>query len=960
MSEWRQGALVEARERLWIVLPDDERDVIRLRPVDGAEADAIGVHQALEPEALREGLYPLPDPERAGGSAPGRLLHDAARLRLRSGAGPFRSMGRLSVTPRPYQLVPLLMALRLDPVRLLIADDVGVGKTIEAGLIARELLDRGAIKRIGVLCPPHLCEQWERELSEKFNIEAARLQPSRMAQLERGLPGATENLFQYYRHLVASIDFMKSERYRETFIQNAPDFIIVDEAHAAARPRSAHGGAQQQRHELLQRLAADPDRSIVLATATPHSGIEESFRSLLGLLDPALDRPLEEALPQKEVGHRFVQRKRSDLRRWLGWETPFPERRSSERPYTMTAAYARLYEDVRAYCRELVATGPELRRQQRRVRYWAATAMLRCLLSSPAAAEAMLRARRERQDRTSADAADERVDPESLALQTLDSADEEDPPDYAPAAALDEDAAGLRAEEVRRLDAFLRRARGLKGPERDAKLAAAAEAVGELLDEGFRPIVYCRFIATAEYVAAELTRLLEGGRPGLRVSSVSGADGSSEQRRELVEELAGADLPVLVATDCLSEGVNLQQSFDAVVHYDLPWNPNRLEQREGRVDRYGQQREEVRTVLLYGSNNAIDLTVLEVLIRKAREIRQRWGFSVPVPDSDELVQAVIDSVLERRGDGGRQLGLPITLAATAGFQERLDEAAKREQESRTRFAQAAIDPDEVLRELEELAPVLGSARDVQRFTTEALARLRPGGGLRETDEAGVYELSGGALEGDLRARLPGVEFPLRVRFSGPFAGDPAPALDDRAITLGRCHPIVEMIADHVLGESLAEGGDASFFARSAAVRTQAVERRTAVFILRLRYRLKEHRHPTTFAEEIVTVACTLEGGELRWIAPRESAAGLLAEAAPAPGALSQEERARHVRWALDLLAGREGWQRAIVEERVEALKGAHERLRRQTGEDAAFGVDPHDPPDILGCFVLVPAPEGGA
>ncbi len=123
MPEWRPGSLVMARERDWIVLPPDEPDVIRLRPIDGNDADGIGIHRRLEPDALHEATYPAPDPSRARGSAPGRLLHDAARLRLRSGAGPFRSMGRLPVSPRPYQLVPLIMALRLDPVRLLIAHD---------------------------------------------------------------------------------------------------------------------------------------------------------------------------------------------------------------------------------------------------------------------------------------------------------------------------------------------------------------------------------------------------------------------------------------------------------------------------------------------------------------------------------------------------------------------------------------------------------------------------------------------------------------------------------------------------------------------------------------------------------------------------------------------------------------------------------------------------------------------
>ena len=955
MPEWRPGSLVKARERDWIVLPQDEPDVIRLRPIDGDDAAGIGIHLHLEPDALSEATYAFPDPGRARSSAPGRLLHDAARLRLRSGAGPFRAMGRLSVSPRPYQLVPLIMALRLDPVRLLIADDVGVGKTIEAALIARELLDRSAIQRIGVLCPPHLCEQWVRELSEKFNIEAALVQPSQMARLERGLPRPDLNVFQYYRHMVASIDFMKSERYRDTFLQNAPDLIIVDEAHTAARPRADRGvSKQQQRHELLRGLAEDPERSIILVTATPHSGIEESFRSLLGLLDPGLDRPETEPLPRDHVARRFVQRKRSDLRRWLGQETPFPDRESEERPYTMTPEYVRLYEDVRAYCQDLVSTGPEMRRHQRRVRYWAATAILRCLLSSPAAAEAMLQARRERRARADLGDDGEAVDPESLMTQVLDSADEEEPADYIPATSLGGDAAGLQAEEIERLDSFLLRARRLAGPERDAKLAAVADAVQGLLREGFHPIVYCRFIATAEYVASELQRLLETDHPGLRVTSVTGGDGNSEQRREIVEDLAGEAVRVLVATDCLSEGINLQGHFDAIVHYDLPWNPNRLEQREGRVDRYGQRRGTVNTVLLYGSNNAIDLTVLEVLIRKARDIRATWGFSVPVPDSDELVQAVIDSVLERRPDSGQQLALPMESVAVTGFQQLLDTAAAREEESRSRFAQRTIRPDEVQRELEELEPVLGSARDLQRFTAEVLQRV--GGSLRATADSGAFDMSCGQLEASLQARLPQLRFPLRVRFTGPFPDDPAPVLDEQAITLGRCHPIIEFLAERVLGESLADLDGSTYFSRSAAVSTRAVERRTAVFVLRLRYLLTERGRPPTFAEEIVTAACTPGEGALNWIAPRESAVQLLADATPVAN-LSPDERAEHVRWALALLDRHEDWQHTIVDERVAALSSAHERLREQA-RGRRLEVKPHAPPDVLGCFVLVPAPGG--
>ena len=141
-TDYVPGALVRARGRDWIVLPNEEPGVLRLRPVDGLDAEAVGIYRSLEPDAVEPSRYLPPDPEKAGDFTGGLLLRDAVRLGLRSGAGPFRSMGRLSVAPRPYQFVPLIMALRMDPVRLLIADDVGVGKTIEASMIARELLDR--------------------------------------------------------------------------------------------------------------------------------------------------------------------------------------------------------------------------------------------------------------------------------------------------------------------------------------------------------------------------------------------------------------------------------------------------------------------------------------------------------------------------------------------------------------------------------------------------------------------------------------------------------------------------------------------------------------------------------------------------------------------------------------------------------------------------------------------------
>jgi SNF2 family DNA or RNA helicase len=133
------------------------------------------------------------------------------------------------------------MALRLDPVRLLIADDVGIGKTVEAALIARELLDRGEVKRMAVLCPPQLAEQWQRELRDKFNIEAELVLPGTATKLERGL-ALGQSLFEQYPHVIVSLDFIKSDRRRDEFLRTCPELVIVDEAHTCAQQSGSHAG----------------------------------------------------------------------------------------------------------------------------------------------------------------------------------------------------------------------------------------------------------------------------------------------------------------------------------------------------------------------------------------------------------------------------------------------------------------------------------------------------------------------------------------------------------------------------------------------------------------------------------------------------------------------------------------------------------------------------------------------
>src|SRR5215471_10185521 len=164
------GSLVKARGREWVVLPESEGEMLVLRPLGGTNEEVTGIYLPLE--QVVPAAFDLPNPDLPGDFHSCRLLRDAVRFGFRSSAGPFRSFARLSVEPRPYQLVPLMLALKLDPVRMLIADDVGIGKTVEAALIVRELIDRGEVRRFAVLCPPQIAEQWQAELSAKFHLDA--------------------------------------------------------------------------------------------------------------------------------------------------------------------------------------------------------------------------------------------------------------------------------------------------------------------------------------------------------------------------------------------------------------------------------------------------------------------------------------------------------------------------------------------------------------------------------------------------------------------------------------------------------------------------------------------------------------------------------------------------------------------------------------------------------------------
>ena len=243
------GTLVTARGREWVVLPESEPDMLVLRPLGGSDDDVAALFPAFE--KVEPASFSPPSPDDLGNDRAARLLRSALRIGFRSGCGPFRSLAGIAVQPRAYQLVPLLMALRQATVRLLIGDDVGIGKTIEAGLIAAELLEQGMRTGWRCYCSPALAEQWQEELRTKFNIDAELVLASTVSRLERDLDFG-QSLFDRHKHVIVSTDFIKSTRHRDDFVRHCPDLVIVDEAHTCVTADEKAGSRQNQlRYELL-------------------------------------------------------------------------------------------------------------------------------------------------------------------------------------------------------------------------------------------------------------------------------------------------------------------------------------------------------------------------------------------------------------------------------------------------------------------------------------------------------------------------------------------------------------------------------------------------------------------------------------------------------------------------------------------------------------------------------------
>lgn len=912
-----------------------------LPDVTGAPPDPPRDYDALVRAARWTALTPFVDPDGREGPL--------ARLPI---ASPFH--GALQV--EDFQLVPLLRALQMPRIALLLADDVGLGKTIEAGLILTELLLRRRIRRVLIACPASLRRQWRDEMRGKFALSFDIVDRERTHLLRKSL-GLDANPWRTFSRAVTSYFYLKQpdvlEEFRaaSTTFEGAPhpawDLLIVDEAHNLA---PAAIGEESDLSRMLRAIAPYFEHKLFL-TATPHNGHTGSFTGLLESLDPVRFAQTNEMTPAErsrveEVVVRRLKREineRTDPRR-------FCDRRPEALSLRLSAEETALAEAFRTFRAKLYAIMSAARRSERQAGAFAVEILGKRLLSCPVAfADSWHRYKEGMAEEKAAEVSDVRAAQRAAEEETGDDRETEGRTAHAArtVGAWLKPLADRLVDEIAAIERALR-GLGLGSPEipagerrplRDARFDALCEWIEARLrasngawrdDE--RAVVFTEYKTTLDSLEQRLrSRYPEAGR--VRVL-YGGMD--DDERDEICAAINDPADPVrvLVATDAAAEGLNLQETARYLLHFDVPWNPARLEQRNGRLDRHGQARDVI--VHHFVTDDDADLSFLAYVVGKVEAIREDLGSTGEVFDAAfqrrfvrnedrDTVQRMLDAGVERaRG----RAAIPRAASVEMGEDElkRLEALA----------AEVDLDPT-TLRDTLEVALGLGiglprlSEPDA-RGRSRLLEPLPPRWNALLDDTLRLRE------KGERIGRLPGIVFdPERlVERRNGRAVFRAPR-DTALLHLG--HPVFQR-GLALLAQARFPGADAGITASRWTVRRGQVPEGTDAVVLLTLEELAANDLRETFHHWMRTLRLPIRDGRLGEPLPHEPASALRTAARPISA--DDVERAREL-WdevAVDLrrfleaegeiLARR--LAAALAAEGREALAREQERFRSRQGE----------------------------
>ena len=636
------GSRVCARGLAWDVIevaPLGAQTLLRLRcaggDLGGLEWDIL--HPAESVELLRSDLRP----DAPGPLAAWRLHHQACLLEQVPGPADILVAEPGRVRIEPYQLVPLMRALELPRPRLLLADGVGLGKTIEAGLIACELIARRRAHRVLVITPAGpLLTQWAQELRQRFGLRFIAITDAASLQEQRRRLELGGNPFDAIALCLTSLDFAKQERVLEELERSAWDLAIIDEAHHCVSAGTGTDREDTQRRRLAEVIARRSD-GLLLLTATPHDGYDPHFASLIELLDPSLVDGRGGVAGDAYRRH-VVRRLKSHIRDPATGAPLFRERRVIPVKVAIdgpaAAPVRRFHQALAALIAPRLSTGGEGARACRcaglRQPVEALGLHHGCMCQHAACGcRALSACRRERGGGVAAGtcAVAAHVSQAVAAVRRAWRGDESD------MAELEADgmAADLHSFAAAELAGLTRTDATVEALDALIRLGEAAEAFDPKLDAITREVRAIRAVHPAtniliytEYADSQLAalRALRGAVEG-EVLAISGLD-TERERTRIAERFAEEDGIILISTDSLAEGLNLQQRCFNLIHLDLPYNPNRLEQRNGRIDRYGQERDpQIRYLYLAGT---FEERLLLRLIAKYEKARAQLAF---MPDT---------------------------------------------------------------------------------------------------------------------------------------------------------------------------------------------------------------------------------------------------------------------------------------------------------------------------------------
>jgi SNF2 family DNA or RNA helicase len=852
VNQLKTGQIVKIRNRLWRI------DSIYKNELFATSIDSLNNFQKrfyapLEEIKLAE--IDIPPFDKVGELSKQQLLISAYNISLVYGTSPLLSLQRSSVVPTNYQLVPVVMALNSPRVRLLIADDVGLGKTIEAGLVINELIARQMVRKILIICPASLREQWQEALLNFFKLEFRIISSLHKKYLEKELPIGLSP-WDYFEKLITSVDYAKSKANLNEIMNYKWDMVIVDEAHSCARPHisSSSQTATMQRWKLLSTVLQNAKHALLL-TATPHNGYTDCFASLLEVLDvQATDKNNLSFIDRSNAKKHVCQRTRKDVIQWLKDEgsdfNPFPERDSKEVHIEgLSKNEVKTYEKLKEYGHQMMELVTQANHQ-----YTAQFTVLhffkRCL-SSPHALRESLRNRIKKLNEKVAVTDTEKEIKENDVLSIITETNNLE--------SISTEEAQLRIEhstfgkpvtekEIDILKDIYEDSKKIK-PGSDSKyVKLTKQTIPELFGYANKIIVFTRYKHTLEYLQTNLEKDFQDAD----IFTIYG-DMKSESRKEIFVKFEKAKKSVLIATDCISEGMNLQYLCSQIIHYELPWNPNRLEQRNGRVDRYGQPEETVhiRTMIV---NGTLDEDILEKIIEKADRIKAEFGFTPPFfNDENDIMKRLIKAgkTPKTRTRKGKRIDDPLQNTFfdildkvqkqnesidCEDHDEQLTEQLKQIQND-SFYGQTEIRLPDIERKLRQTEKTVGSKEEIEKFIVSALKLFNC---TVEKNDKNVYRI----ILNDKRLILPGSGDKIRnITFDKNYA-----ARNPDLELLDLSHPFVSRLVQMIKQQMHL---DDSQYGRTAYKISNKIEKPMAMLKVLVRYVVETEQ--TSVIEEILTI-----------------------------------------------------------------------------------------------------------